>query len=127
MVSSVSSIRPQSTTLMMRGHTTDGSMTVGKVKEMIFDRLCKECKARGAGAWLEREALRAELAVPEDLFHWALTEMTSGEGSLYLDRDYTGKRIGLGMRGRLRCQEGRNPFASAAAPSDKTTGTYFRR
>ena len=108
-------LRP-STTLIMRGHTT-GSMTVIKVKEMVFGRLCKECKERGGEAWIDRETLRQELAIPEDLFHWALTELTSGEGSLFLNRDYTGKRLALGMRGQLRCKEGKNPFTPVSPSS----------
>lgn len=112
-----SSTEEQTTRLVMRGSSADSSLTVGAAKEMIFDRLCREYKARGAGAGLEGEALRKELGLPEDLFRWALTEMTyhTTASGLYVDRDYTGKRLSLGMRGRARCDDGVNPFATGKA------------
>lgn len=98
----------------IKGPGAAAPLTVDKAKELIFDRLCKEYKARGAGAGLESEALRKELGIPEDIFRWALGGMTSGAtaSGLYVDRDYTGKRIFLGMRGQFRCQDGVNPFAA---------------
>lgn len=98
--------------LGVKGPGTAASLTVDKAKELIFGRLCKEYQARGAGAWLEREVLRKELGIPEDIFRWALTAMTSGEGSLFVDRDYTGNRIFLGRRGLVPCKDGINPFAT---------------
>ncbi len=103
--------------LVMKGRTAGSSLTVDAAKEMIFSRLCREYKARGAGAGMDREALRKELAIPEDLFRWALGEMTTGTtaSGLYVDRDYSGKRLSLGMRGRIRCEDGVNPFATGRA------------
>lgn len=100
--------------LPIRGPGAAGPLTVDKAKEIIFDRLCREYQKRGPGAGLEGEALRKELGISEDLFRWALTEMTSGTSAsgLYVDRDYTGKRISLGMRGQTRCKDGVNPFAT---------------
>ena len=79
--------------LPIKGPGAAGPLNVDKAKDLIFDRLCKEYKARGAGAGLESEALRKELGIPEDIFRWALTEMTSGTsgGGLYVDRGYSGR------------------------------------
>lgn len=100
--------------LTIKGPAASATLTVNKAKELIFDRLCREYQARGAGAGLESETLRSELGIHEELFRWALTEMTSGTSAsgLYVDRDYTGKRISLGRRGQIRCQDGVNPFAT---------------
>jgi len=74
-------------------------MSVKDTKQRIFDNLYDDFSKTSQNLWIEAEALRIKLNIPEDEFYKAIREFVDLHSQTYVEADLQTKRLRLGASG----------------------------